>query len=301
MRKSILPGVMSALLTPFNEDGSVKLSSIGELVDFQLERGLDGLYVCGSTGEGMVMESEDRMAVAEAVVKAARGRKQVIVHVGCPDTKTAVKLARHADSIGADGLSSVPPYYYKHDKSFVAEYYRDLAGSTELPILAYYVPSLVAGLSFNDLLDLMKIRNVVGIKFTEDNFELMYKLIEQTQGNKIIFTGHDALLLSGLVMNSSGGIGAFYNVMPKGFSNVYKLFKSGDLVSAKEEMLRINHFINIMKKYMLSSNQAPLKAVLKAFGVDAGVPKKPAKGLGKDDADSLVNELKREGFFSYYG
>ena len=122
MKQSIKSGVMSAFITPFREDGFIKENAVGELVDFQVERGLDGIYVCGSTGEGMVMNEEERMQVAELVVKAVRGRVQVIVHVGTPDTKTAVRLAEHAKHIGAQGISAVPPYYYKHHKNFVKGY-----------------------------------------------------------------------------------------------------------------------------------------------------------------------------------
>ena len=299
MKNQVLPGVLSAFLTPFNENGKVKESAIGELVDFQIERGIGGLYVCGSTGEGMMLQPEERMQVAEAAVKAARGRTQVIVHVGTPDTDSAVALAKHAEKIGAQGVSAVPPYYYKHHKDFVVDYYKAIASSTDLPLLVYYVPVLVAGLNFDTLLDLMKIPNVAGMKYTEDNFEVMYKFREKNR-DKIVFTGHDAMMLSGLVMESDGGIGAFENVMPQGFGNVFRAFHAGDLQTAQKEQLQVNHFINIMKKYMLSANQAPLKAVLRAYGVDCGIPKLPARPLSAEAEDALVRELKDEGFFELY-
>jgi len=299
MKNQVLPGVLSAFLTPFNENGKVKESAIGELVDFQIDRGISGLYVCGSTGEGMMLQPEERMQVAEAVVKAAKGRTQVIVHVGTPDTDSAVALAKHAEKIGAQGVSAVPPYYYKHHKDFVVDYYKAIASATDLPLLVYYVPVLVAGLTFDTLLDLMKIPNVAGMKYTEDNFEVMYKFRE-TNRDKIVFTGHDAMMLSGLVMESDGGIGAFENVMPQGFGNVFRAFHAGDLQTAQKEQLQVNHFINIMKKYMLSANQAPLKAVLRAYGVDCGIPKLPARPLSAEAEDALVRELKDEGFFELY-
>lgn len=300
MENRIKPGVMSAFLTPFDEKGRVKESAIGELVDFQVQRGLNGLYVGGSTGEGMVMNVEERMQVAEAVVKAAAGRVQVIVHVGTPDTNSALELAKHAKAIGAQGISSVPPYYYKHHKQFVMDYYRELSRATDLPILAYYVPALVAGLDFGSLLELMQMPNIVGMKYTEDNFEVMYKFIEQTDHEKIVFTGHDALMLSGLCMDSNGAIGAFENVMPGGFAKVYRAFHAGDFQTAREEQLRLNHFINVMKQYMLSANQAPLKAVLRGFGVDCGVPRLPAQPLSQQAEEALLTQLRSENFFAVY-
>lgn len=295
----IKPGVMSAFVTPFDENGKVKVSAIKEIVDFQLERGLQGIYVCGSTGEGMAMSEDERMLVAEAVTKAAAGRAQVVVHVGATDTATAVRLAKHAASVGATGLSSVPPYYYKHHKVYVEDYYREVASATNLPFLAYHVPVLGAGISFDSLLALMDIPNIVGMKYTEDNLEVLYKFKEK-KPDCICFMGHDAMLLSALVLGANGGIGAFYNVMPQGFANVYKYFADGDLSAAMNEQLRIDHYITLMKKYMLTANQIPIKAVLKSFGVDAGIPRKPVRQIEPDAYAALVSELRKDGFYEIY-
>ncbi len=300
MEQRIMPGVMSAFLTPFDENGKIKERAIGELVDFQVERGLDGIYVCGSTGEGMVMNEEERMQVAENVVKAVKGRVQVIIHVGTPDTGAAVRLAKHAKQIGAQGISAVPPYYYKHHKEFVKEYYRDIAAATDLPFLVYHVPSQTVGLTYETLTELMEIPHIAGMKYTEDNLEVMCRFKEQMGKDYLAFMGHDAMLLSGLVLGASGGIGAFYNVMPKGFSAVYEAFRQGDLNQAVEEQHRINHFITLMKKYMLSANQAPLKAVLRAYGVDCGMPRRPVLPLELEKEESLVAELKKEHYFEFY-
>ncbi len=297
--KTIQPGVMSAFLTPFNEDGSVKESAIREEVDFQLARGLDGLYVCGSTGEGMLMNAEERMQVAESAVQAAAGRSQVVVHVGVPDEGTAIALAKHAEQIGAQGLSAVPPYYYKHHKEYVISYYRNIAASTELPFLIYFIPSLVVGLDFSMLHELMKEPHIVGMKWTEDNLEPLYNFKEK-HPDKLAFMGHDAMMLCALLLGANGGIGAFYNVMPAGFSRVYHSFMQGDLQAALEEQRQIDHFIAVIKKYMLSANQVPLKAVMKALGVDVGVPRRPIPPIAREAEEAMIRELRNDGFFSLY-
>ena len=297
---TIQPGVMSAFLTPFNEDGTVKENAIGELADFQISRGIGGLYVCGSTGEGMVMSAEERMRVAECAVRAAAGRTQVIVHVGSPDEGTSVALARHAVRIGAQGLSAVPPYYYKHHRDYVTSYYKAIAAATELPFLVYFIPSLVVGLDTATLESLMQVPHIVGMKWTEDNLEPLYNFKER-HPDKLAFMGHDAMMLSALILGANGGIGAFYNVMPAGFSRVYRSFMEGDLAAAVEEQRQIDHFIAVIKKYMLSANQVPLKAVLKACGVDVGVPRRPVPPIAQEAEEALVRDLKKDGFFSIYG
>ena len=300
MEQTIMPGVMSAFLTPFNEDDSIKEAAIKELVDFQVERGLNGIYVCGSTGEGMVMNEDERMQTAEAVVKAVRRRVQVIVHVGSPDTGTAVRLAKHAKHIGAQGISAVPPYYYKHHREFVIHYYREISEATDLPLLVYHVPSQTVGLTYETLTALMEIPHIAGMKYTEDNLEVLCRFKEEMRHDCLAFMGHDAMLLSGLVLGATGGIGAFYNVMPKGFSAVYEAYQSGDLVRAVKEQRQLNHYITLMKQFMLSANQAPLKAVLKSYGVDCGVPRHPVLPLDQEKEKELIAALKKEHYFEIY-
>ena len=299
LKSSIKPGVMSAFLTPFNEDGSIKVSAIKELVDFHVECGLDGLYLCGSTGEGMAMSEEERMLVTETVTKAVKGRVQVIVHVGATDTNTAVRLAKHAESVGATGLSSVPPYYYKHHKDYIYDYYKDVSNATSLPFLAYHMPAFGIGLSFDSLMELMNLPNIVGMKYTDDNLEILRNFKEK-RPDKIAFMGHDAMLLSSLVLGSDGGIGGFPNVMPKESVSIYTKYNAGDFEGAKAEEWRTIKYISIIKKYMTSALQTPLKGLLKEMGVDVGVPRRPVRPITEDARENMVKELRAAGFFDNY-
>ena len=299
MNKIIRPGVMSAFLTPFDEEGRIKESAIREMVDFQIERGIGGFYVNGSTGEGMVMSEEERMQVAEAVVKAAAGRTQVIIHVGTTATDSAVRMAKHAERIGADGVSAIAPFYYNHHMSFVMDYFKDIATATELPFLAYHF-SVNTTLSYADIMNLYEIPNVVGIKYTMDNLELLEKF-KENRPDKLVFMGHDAMMLPAVTLRADGDIGAFPNVMAAGFKRVWDNFHSGNFGEAMEEQLRINGYIATMKKYMLTAVQAPLKAVMREYGVDCGLElRRPAKPLDEEKAAQLIAELKRDGYFDIY-
>lgn len=299
MKTKINPGVLSAILTPFNEDGSVRESAIKEIVDFQVERGIGGFYVNGSTGEGLVMSEEERMQVVEAVVKASAGRAQVIAHVGTTATDSAIRMAKHAEKVGADGISAISPFYYSHDISFIMEYFYGIAQATDLPFLAYNSSQSVV-LSYKNILDLYKIPNVVGLKYTMDNLEVLGKF-KEFHPEKLIFMGHDAMLFAALTAGADGDIGAFPNAMPAGFAKVWKDFQAGNFAEAMEEQKRINHFITIMKNYMLTANQAPLKAVMNAYGVDCGVElRRPAKPLTKEAEEQLISTLRSEGYFDIY-
>ncbi len=299
MKTVLNRGVYSAILTPFNADGTIKESAIKEIVDFQVERGIIGFYVNGSTGEGMVMSEEERMQVVEAVVKAAAGRVQTVVHVGTTATDSAVRMAKHAAKVGAAGVSAISPFYYSHDKSFVMDYFREISSATDLPFLAYHSTEGVA-LSYNDILELFKMPNVAGLKYTMDNLEILCRF-KEFHPDKLIFMGHDAMTLSALVSRADGNIGAFPNVMPAGFTKVFNEFQAGNITEAMHEQHRLNHFITILKQHMLSANQAPLKVVLQAYGIDCGTDlRRPAKGLDKETADHLIACLKKDGYFDIY-
>ena len=299
MNKTIKPGIMSAFLTPFNDDGSVREKAISELVDFQIERGIGGFYVNGSTGEGMVMSEEERMQVAEAVVKATAGRTQVIIHVGTTSTDSAIRMAKHAEKIGADGISAIPPFYYNHHMSFITDYFRDIAAATELPFLIYH-SSVNTTLSYGDIMSLYEVPNIVGIKYTMDNLELLQKF-KDNRPDKLVFMGHDAMMIPAITLKADGDIGAFPNVMPAGFRRAWDNFNSGNFGDALEEQKQMNHYIAIMKKYMLSAVQAPIKAVMHEYGVDCGLMlRRPAKPLDEEKASQLIKELRNEGYFDIY-
>ena len=299
MSKTIKRGVYSAILTPFNEDGSIREHAIKELVDFQIERGIGGFYVNGSTGEGMVMSEEERMQVVEAVVKASAGRAQVIAHVGTTSTDSAVRMAKHAEKVGADGISAISPFYYKHHISFVMEYFTAIAQATEIPFLVYQM-SEGTSLTNDNILELYKNPNVAGMKYTADNLEVLSKF-KESRPDKLVFMGHDAMLLAALTAGADGDIGAFPNAMPGGFANVFKNFHAGNYAEALAEQKQINRYIAIMKKYMLSAVQAPLKAVMREYGVDCGLSmRRPAKGLDEETAARLIAELKNAGYFDTY-
>ena len=300
MNKPIEGGVMPAFITPFDENGKIIDSGVKELIEYHLESGLDAFYVGGSTGEAMIMTPEDRMHIAEISVKYVAGRAPVIVHVGTPDTETAVKLAKHAKKIGADGISSVPPYYYKMSKEYIKEFYRAIAEAAELPFLIYNIPQLT-GVSISSafMIEMMEIPNIIGLKFTDTNLEEFRKIKAYENGRIKAFIGYDAMLLCALMMGGDGGIGSFYNIMPRAFSRVYDSFKEGDYEEAKETQWKIDKYIAIIKKYLSPANQPAIKVILKEMGFNSGTTRGPILPLKDDVSQAMHGELRKEGFFEF--
>lgn len=300
MNNPVFTGVWPAFITPFDERGEILESGVKELIDYMIEGGLDGLYVGGSTGEGMIMTRDERMRLAELCVDYTKKRVPVIIHVGTADTKTAVELAEHARKIGADGVSSVPPYYYRMGKEYIREFYQAIARAAQIPFLVYNIPLLTGvSIGYDFMVEMMEEPNIVGLKYTDTNLEIMRQIKDYHDGEINVMMGYDAMLLSAFVLGADGGIGSWYNIMPKAFAGVYDSWKKGDVETAREWQWKIDRYIMIIKKYLEPANQAAIKAILNYQGIQAGTTMKPILPLASAKTETMIGELKAAGFFEF--
>jgi len=182
------------------------------LLESVYSAGVDGIYVCGQTGEGLLQSVDQRKRVAEVSLKCSPAGKQVIVHVGAYRTADAVELARHAGRIGVTAVSALPPIG-AYSFAEIRRYYEAIAAAADLPLLVYYFPEVSPAIkTAEQILELCSIPNVVGLKFTD--FDL-YRMRILKQSGKVLFSGRDEVLAAGLMMGADGGIGTFYNVLPE--------------------------------------------------------------------------------------
>ena len=158
-------GVIPAVLTVFDKNEEINEKGMREVISYLIDKGVDGLYLTGSTGEGFTMSSEERKRVVEIVIDENKGRVPVVVHVGAIGTKLSIDLAKHAEMVGADGISSVPPFYWKFNENQIVKYYTEIANACSLPMIVYNVP-LAGLLGMNAIKRLAAIENVKGIKYT---------------------------------------------------------------------------------------------------------------------------------------
>lgn len=228
-----------------------------------LATGAHGVYVAGSTGEGMRLAIETRKALVEALAPALPEGKHLIVHVGAPDVEDAIKLANHAADKGAHAISSLPP---EADQKGVRLYYETLAKNSVLPLILYYFPK-VTPLAFSDpetLLDVCDLPNVLGVKFTDFNLYLMQRLVSR---GKLVFNGYDEVLAAGLLMGAQGGIGSTYNVMPEVYMEIYRAAQRGDWECARRWQSRANAVLTILLRYPFFP---ALRALVQRKGFDCG-------------------------------
>ena len=265
-------GLFSALLTPFNEDGSINFDSLGKLVEFNLQNGIDGFCVGGSTGEGLLLSPEERMQVFECVKKANKGRATLIAHVGTICTLDAIKMAKKAEELEYDAISAVAPYYYGFTLDAVLGYYNDIVNSTSLPMIIYNFPNS-GGFSLTKEIanKLFENEKFIGIKHTSgDMFTLnQFKTLDR---EIVVYNGFDETLLAGLSMGADGAIGSTYNFMGKKFKKIMNCFNSGEIETAKALQNEANEIICEMIKYGVFQSE---KAILTEMGIDMGQCRPP--------------------------
>lgn len=290
-------GIMPALASPLEETGDVKEGTLRALLRYMIPTGVTGFYLCGATGEGVVMRSGARKRLAEIAVEECRGRAHVIDHIGAVDLRTAVDLARHAASIGVDAISSVPPFFYGYSEEEILSYYGALAKACDLPLIVYASPLVNTQITANLVSKLLAMPHVIGVKFTSYNYFEMRRIKELDGGNINVINGPDETLLCGLAMGADGGIGTTYNVMPRVFVRIYDAFRKGDLSCAQENQFKANRLISLMIKYGVL---ASMKEILAVMGFDAGYCTFPLKRLSAEEVSGLRKDLQSLRFEQEY-
>lgn len=276
-----LKGIFPALVTPVNSAGEFQVRPYQQLLDRVYRAGVQGVYVCGQTGEGFQLSTEYRKAAAECAVRCSPPDASVIVHVGTPTTDIAVELAKHAAQAGAHYVSSLPPVgNYSFEE--VRSYYTAIAEASELPLLIYYFPSLSQAIRTTaQVLELCAIPNVIGLKFTDSDF---FRLWAVRQSGAVVFAGSDEMLISGLIMGANGGIGSTYNLIADSFVTLYNHASAGEWDEARRMQDKINQFIQVLLTYPI---HAAIKQILLWTGIDCGSCILPRRELTLAEQDDL--------------
>lgn len=298
MKNKLFRGVMPALVTPIDEDGSIREDCVRRMVDHHIANGVRGFYVCGATGEGPVMNEASRRTMAEIVVNQTKGRAAVINHIGAADAASALRLAKHAEEIGCDAISSVPPtFFVDHGEDEIFNYYRALSEACSKPLLVYATGMFKQADIVPLIARLMTLDTVVGLKFTRYNYYEMHRICELNGGDINVINGPDEMLLCGLSMGADAGIGSTYNVMSGEYVHLFNCFASGDFAGAQRQQFKINRAIEIILHHGLFP---ALKSILTAQGFDAGHPVFPCKRFTPEEEAALMRDLAQIHFFEAY-
>ena len=264
-------GIFTALLTPFDKNDRVNEKELEKLVKFNIDMGVKGFYVGGSTAEAFLLSTDERKQIMD-IVKSAAPEATLIAHIGSIDERVATELALHAQKTGYDVISSVAPFYYKFSFEEIKNYYYRLADAAGLPMLVYHFPAFSGvNMGVNEMKQFLSDDRFIGIKYTSNDFFTM----EQCKSNfpdKIVYNGFDEMFLAGLSMGADGGIGSTYNFMANKFVEIKRLFEAGDIKAAQEIQKEANHIITVLCQIGVMQAE---KEVLNQLGFDFGVCRHP--------------------------
>jgi 4-hydroxy-tetrahydrodipicolinate synthase len=284
---SSLGGVLVALATPFAPDGSVDESRLRALVDRTIEGGVHGVVACGSTGEFSALTGDERRLVVETVVDQTAHRVPVVAQTGSTGTTEAIALARHAQSVGADVVMPVAPYYEPLTLAETTHYLRRVATSVEIPVMLYNLPGATGVDLPPDTVAALarEVENIRYVKNTSPDMAQAAQLIHYYGDLVGTFVGWDTLILSSLVSGSAGVMAGTANVVPAEIVAVHDAVKAGDLQSAREAWARIYPLLDTA---LSTSYVAAVKASLDAVDFSCGPTREPVQPLEPADAARIA-------------
>lgn len=287
----LFEGIWPALVTPFTEDNQVNVPVLRDLVEYLIDKRTDGLFVGGTTGEGIFSPLADRELVVKTVLDQVAGRTPVIVHVGAVASGDAMRLARHAESCGAAGISSILPPLYS-DWSVLRRYFESVAQAAPgLPLFAYLLlPNYdAAGL----IHELSQVSSFAGAKYTGPNMYEMRRIIDMGGGDWSIWSGMDEQCVYAAMMGATGAIGSTLNIMPGVYRSIRDSVRQGDYAQAQDLQERANRVISVMIAHTF---QGALKEILTMNGIPCGQPRLPYLPLSGEQRASLHRELATTDF-----
>lgn len=282
--------IFSALELPMHPDETVETAALKQVLEYELEIGVEGFYCMGSSGEALLLSLEERKAALEQILAVVDSRVPVIAHVGTVRTQDAIDLARHAAETGADAISMIPPYYYKFTMDEIIRYYEDvLAAVDNIGVIVYNIPQFT-GIEFNkdNAGRLLGNPRVIGVKHTSTNLYSLERM-KSAYPDKVFFNGFDEQFLGALAMGADATIGTTVNVFAPLFVALRERFQAGDFSGAQQLQHQINTYVEEMCRVGIFS---AVKYILTKRGVPCGACRRPFHPLTESERLRLDQMLE---------
>ncbi len=285
-------GAYTALVTPF-KDGKINYNKMAELIEFQINEGIDGLVVCGTTGESATLSDKEKRRLIKFTVETVNGRVPVIAGTGSNNTIHTIKLSKFAEKVGVDGLLLVTPYYNKSSQKGLIAHFKTIAESVTTPCILYNVPSRTGvNLLPDTVAKLADVENIVGIKEASGNFSQLLELMAKVPKDFIVLSGNDDSIVPLLSIGGKGVISVLSNIYPKDTHNMCQAFFLGETNYAKELQLR---YANLIKALFIEPNPMPVKDAMNILDMEVGNTRLPLVEVSSDTHEilkSVLYELK---------
>jgi len=258
-------GCGTAMVTPFRTDGSLDEATLRTLVRRQIEHGIDFLVPCGTTGESPTLTREEHLRVVAITVEESSGRVPVLAGAGGYNTHEVIELARECESIGADGILSVTPYYNKPTQEGLFQHYKAIASAIRLPIVVYNIQGRTGiNVEPGTLVRLAEIDNIVGVKEASGNISQMAEILNRLPEGFTVLSGDDAITLPLIALGGQGVISVVSNQIPRVMTELARLGNQGDFESARELQRR---YFPLMQINFVEANPGPVKWAMYRMGL----------------------------------
>lgn len=278
-------GIIPAFYACYDEKGNISPEAVRALTQYHIDKGVKGVYVCGSSGECIYQSVEERKITLENVMDVARGKLTVIAHVACNNTKDSVELAKHAESLGVDAIAAIPPIYFRLPEYSIAKYWNTMSeAAPNTDFVIYNIPQLAGvALTMSLYKEMLKNPRVIGVKNSSMPVQDIQMFKAEGSDDVIVFNGPDEQFISGRVIGAGAGIGGTYGVMPELFLKMDELVKANRLEEARKVQYAANEVI-----YKMCSGHGNMYAMIKEMlrineNLDLGSVREPLEPLNEAD------------------
>ncbi len=292
INKPIFKGTATALITPF-KDGQVDYAALKNILEFQINGGIDALVVCGTTGEPATLDDDEHRKVVEFTIETVNHRVPVIAGTGSNNTQYAVELSRFAEKAGADGLLLVTPYYNKCSQKGIVSHFNTVADSVNIPCIVYNVPGRTGFcISVDSYKQMAKHENIVATKEASGNLLLMMEVLEACAGDMDMYSGDDQQIVPLMSMGAIGAISVFSNVMPAEAHRITQLCLDGDFKTAASLQLK---YLRLMNGLFMQVNPIPVKTAVSKMGFCSNEFRMPLCPMDACDDEKLFALMREQG------
>ena len=288
-------GVYTAIITPFNQNDELDLEAFSKLIDLQLKAGIDGLVICGSTGEGITLTDDERFTLVKHAVKQVAGKIPVVAGAGHASTKIACDLQKQMKALGATATLHVTPWYNKPTTEGLYLHFSQVAESSDLPIILYNVPGRTAcDLPVDVILRLSQnYPNIIGLKDSNIDPVRIQQILAKARPDFCFFSGEDGFVLPLLAMGGQGVISVCSNIVPKTMLDMIRAYHDDNMTEAQTIAARIAELTPVM---FMKSNPIPVKSSAHLMGLIENTFRLPLCPLSKNDMDTLRQKLSAQGW-----
>lgn len=290
---SLFKGAGVAIVTPFDADNKINFPKLRELIDWQISEKTDAIIICGTTGEAPTLRDEEHMEAIKFAVEAVAGRVPVIAGTGSNDTQHAIEMSQYAESVGADGLLLVTPYYNKATQPGLIRHFNAIADSVNIPIILYSVPGRTGvNIEPQTVLALSKHPNIQGIKEASGNISQVVEIARLIPEDFNLYSGNDDMIVPLMSVGGDGVISVLSNIMPRETHDMVMHYLNGDFAKSLELQLGLKPLIDAL---FCEVNPIPVKTALNLMGKEVGPLRGPLYEMEPKNVERLERELKAAG------